>query len=138
MIEKGFCQCGCGGKTKIAKYNDPRYDMIQGEPVRFVNHHHSRIPIEIRFWKYVDVRSDNECWPWIGNRNDKGYGTIGDKGKVVKAHRVAWALKHGPIPDNLDILHKCDNRPCCNPSHLFPGTQQDNIADMIKKNRQAH
>jgi hypothetical protein len=52
-----------------------------------------------------------------------------------RSHRAAWKLTHGPIPDGLQVLHRCDNPPCCNPAHLFLGTQQDNIADMHKKGR---
>jgi hypothetical protein len=54
-----------------------------------------------------------------------------------KAHRIAYELTHGAIPAGLDICHTCDNRKCCNPSHLFLGTRQDNIDDMLSKNREA-
>lgn len=67
-----------------------------------------------------------------------GYGQIHSSGKTVYAHRVAYELQHGPIPDGMFILHKCDNRKCVNHEHLFLGTFDDNMNDMVSKQRQAH
>jgi hypothetical protein len=58
------------------------------------------------------------------------------EGRTRGAHRVAWTLTYGPIPKNLCVLHHCDNKPCCNPAHLFLGTKVDNARDMIVKGRQ--
>lgn len=52
-----------------------------------------------------------------------------------RVHQVAWILTNGPIPPGMGVLHRCDNQPCCNPSHLFIGTQADNVADMVAKGR---
>lgn len=102
-------------------------------------------PISDRFWKYVDRRDEDECWPWLGHiAKPQGYGRIsvffgpGTKPKVAYAHRVSWELAEGPIPDGLAVLHRCDNRPCVNPNHLFIGTQQDNMDDCVSKKRHAH
>jgi hypothetical protein len=84
------------------------------------------------FWFYVEKGSD--CWIWIGGRDfrvGKHYGRY--RGRA--AHRVAWELTRGPIPEGLQVLHRCDNPPCVKPSHLFLGTNQDNIRDMIGKGR---
>lgn len=86
---------------------------------------------------------DSECWPWIGSRNDAGYGQIGVRGAdglMVhrKAHRVAYALEHGSFANELCVLHRCDNPRCVNPTHLSLGTQKDNIRDMIAKGRNQH
>lgn len=97
-----------------------------------------RRPLVERFWERVDRRGPNECWPWTGCVNEHGYGLIGRGGrkcKIEKAHRVAWELHNGPIPDGVKILHRCDNPPCCNESHLFTGTQGDNHSDMMAKGR---
>jgi len=95
---------------------------------------------EEKFWSsnfYTKVsRPDkNGCCNWIGSITNRGYGKF-RVGKIsVGAHRVAWTLKNGPIPDELLVLHKCDNPLCVNPDHLFVGTQGDNLVDMIHKGR---
>lgn len=92
-----------------------------------------------RFWAKVDIRGSDECWEWQGALT-RGYGRLkrgdGTK-KLAYSHRVAYELKNGPIPEGMLICHKCDNRPCCNPAHLFIGTQMDNVRDMINKGRRA-
>jgi len=75
-----------------------------------------------------------ECLEYCGSRSD-GDGTIRVNGRMSKAHRVAWELEHGQIPDGLCILHRCDNRPCCNVDHLFIGTVDDNNKDRAAKGR---
>jgi hypothetical protein len=87
-----------------------------------------------RFWSYVDIKSENECWEWKA-RKHKGYGYFRFNSKWQSAHRVAYVLTYGEIPEGFYILHHCDNHPCCNPSHLFKGTQADNMADMVAKGR---
>lgn len=96
------------------------------------------LPLAERFWLKVDVRGPDECWPWLASTNPNGYGQIIDDehGQMLKAHRVCWTLCFGPIPPGLNVLHGCDNPPCCNPRDLFLGTQAGNIADMVAKNRQ--
>lgn len=77
------------------------------------------------------------CIEWTGFRQPFGHGLIRRDGKNIGTHRLAWELKHGPIPEGLDVLHKCDNPPCCNEDHLFLGTQADNVADRTAKGRTA-
>lgn len=75
------------------------------------------------------------CAEWTGRRNRGGYGLTRACGKPLLAHRQAWAIAFGPIPDGLCVLHRCDNPPCCEPTHLFLGTRADNMRDMALKGR---
>lgn len=96
---------------------------------------HPKGTLTKRFWDKVQIKHPNDCWEWTASKSPLGYGQIGAYGKTRPAHRVVWMLTVGPIPDGLCVLHKCDNRSCVNINHLFLGTQQDNIADMISKGR---
>jgi hypothetical protein len=103
----------------------------------------ARASFKERLWRQVDRRSPGECWPWTAKSLIAGYGTIsrgGRGGAKVLAHRAAWELTNGPIPDGEGhhgtvVLHTCDNRLCCNPAHLRLGTQADNVRDMDAKGR---
>lgn len=88
-----------------------------------------------RFQKRIGPPNENGCREFIGSKEGR-YGTFGRDGRHVYAHRVAWELRNGPIPDGLHILHHCDNPPCVNTDHLYAGTQVDNVAD--RQSRQRH
>jgi hypothetical protein len=82
--------------------------------------------------------SNGGCVEWTGHKVSGGYGVMGLHGRrTVLVHRVAYALKYGPIPDGMFVLHRCDNRLCINPDHLFIGTKGDNNADRDSKGRTA-
>ncbi len=76
-----------------------------------------------------------ECLEWTGTRNPHGYGRFSRRGRQELAHRVAYELAVGPIPDGLQVLHRCDNPPCVNPTHLWLGTPADNAHDRDTKGR---
>lgn len=93
-----------------------------------------------RFWSNVDIFGSDECWPWLGNRNQDGYGRFWLNEKLEGAHRISWMLVNGVIPVLFDgrssmICHSCDNPPCCNPSHLFIGNNKINQKDSAVKDQ---
>ena len=88
---------------------------------------------EQRFWSKVN--KTESCWLWTAGIFSNGYGQYKNKGKMLKAHRYSYELHKGKIAEGLLIRHTCDVRSCVNPNHLLVGTQQDNINDMIERNR---
>lgn len=86
-----------------------------------------------RFWSKVDRSGD--CWVWTGGTDQHGYGQFVAQNRRLRAHRVAYELTHGAIPDDTSVCHRCDNPPCVRPDHLFLGSHQDNMDDMNRKGR---
>ncbi len=107
----------------------PRGSM-RGRPVGKLSLEQTR-----RFWKRVDVRGVDECWPWLGGRYDSGYGAFYVNGQNTNAARVSCSICNGEIPKGMLVLHSCDNPPCCNPFHLRSGTHKENSKDMADRGR---
>ena len=95
-----------------------------------------KFSLQERFWNKVLKKSKKDCWIWNGYKDSSGYGLLTiSKGRREGAHRASWIVHFGEIKNNLHVLHHCDNPSCVNPKHLFLGTNNDNIADRIKKGR---
>lgn len=93
-------------------------------------------PAQIKkFWSLIDRSDPDGCWPFHGHVMKEGYGRIQFNHVRILAHRLAYILTYGDIDPDLNVLHQCDNPPCCNPAHHFLGTQLDNIADRVAKQR---
>lgn len=90
-----------------------------------------------RFWSKVAIGRPDECWPWRAGAFDSGYGAFSIGRRLLRAHKVAFELSNGPLPDGMRACHTCDNRPCCNPAHLWSGSDADNVADRDRKGRTA-
>lgn len=86
-----------------------------------------------RFWSKVTKTSS--CWVWTGCTGDSGYGHIKVDGRVIAAHRIAYEISNGPIPEGLCVCHSCDVRRCVNADHMYLGTHTENIADRVAKGR---
>ena len=90
-----------------------------------------------RFWHKVRKGAPDACWPWTRCCNTDGHGRVRIERRAYQAHRIAYVLGRGAFPQDLCVMHICDNPPCCNPRHLRIGTHRDNNADMKRKGRGA-
>jgi len=91
--------------------------------------------VKHRFFDKVDSMQAGECWNWDGTISDHGYGDFWCLGKRCRAHRISWEIYYGIIPEGKLVLHRCDNKRCINPAHLYLGTNSDNMKDYIKRSK---
>jgi hypothetical protein len=125
-MEVGLCGCGCGKPTTVAKKNETKWGHVKGQPMKFLLGHNLRgihAPAEERFWGMFEEDPDTHCWQWNGSLVQSGYGRHGG----TSAHRYAYELLVGPIPEGLHIDHLCRNRGCVNPGHMETVTIAENV-----------
>jgi hypothetical protein len=136
-----YCpQCGsrccewCGSRLLMGRRRFCSVKCLNESQTKTLRDHvFSRIPI----------LGKTECWPWTGQvKSPAGYGVLHlmqsqkhRKRRTVFGHRAIYELLNGPIAPGVEVLHTCDNPPCCNPAHLRLGTHRDNMLDMIQKGR---
>lgn len=126
---------GCG-RALVARTYCPshwRKWRLYGDPLHIQPR--QRVPAFDRFWSKVN--QGGECWEWTAARDALGYGffRMEPARPMWRAHRAAWELTNGAIPDGMIVCHRCDNPPCVRPDHLFLGSEQDNVDDRVAKDR---
>jgi hypothetical protein len=100
-----------------------------------MKHFPDHYPPQARIEEGSIPEPNSGCWLWLGNTNLQGYAHLTHGGKMHRANRFSWVAYNSKIPPDLHVLHRCDNRLCVNPEHLFLGTNQDNVDDRVRKGR---
>lgn len=117
-VPYGYCHCGCGQKTSIAPQTKTSAGWVKGEPLKFVKSHTAYHAKQ----HFIETPETN-CWEWQGAIHSGGYGVLGRE----YVHRLVYEELIGPVPEGLQLDHLCRNRRCCNPGHLEPVTQAENL-----------
>ena len=117
------CSRSCAARKAAKAFAETRVKPTDDEIIAFL-------------WANVNIRGDDAYWPWLRTANVKGRGVLSYRGFRALAPRVAWRAKSGSWPSkDLFVCHSCDNPSCCNPAHLWLGTNRDNVRDMVAKGR---
>lgn len=127
-VTAGLCECGCGTPTPLAVQTRKARGWIKGQPVRFISRHHLTSPVRTPRVRLLEkTEKTDTCWLWAGSLTTGGYGQLSIAGRLTQAHRLAYELYVGAIPEGFQIDHLCRVRHCVNPDHLEAVTQAENI-----------
>jgi len=129
----GFCWCGCGGKTNVAKKSDKYKGNVKGQPIRFIAGHQRRsAPVQ---YEVMDTGYKTPCWVWQWSTDLNGYGQLRPKEtrRIRQAHILFYERLHGPVPPGMQLDHLCRVPACVNPDHLEVVTNAENT----RRGRQA-
>lgn len=126
-IPYGYCQCGCGGKTRLAPQTNKAIGWVKGEPIKRIQGHQGGVPQPKRY-VVEDHGFSTPCWIWQGGQSSAGHGRTKDhaQGKMVPAHRYFYERKFGAVPNGMVLDHLCRVRICVNPDHVEPVTVAEN------------
>lgn len=128
------CLCECGNKKVFYTGHVTSGKTISCGCAHLINRENYDQDMRNKMMRSVEI-NENGCWIWKKAKNVQGYGHFPYKRKVLLAHRASWMIFVGQLDVDILVCHKCDNPSCCNPDHLFLGTDKDNILDAIKKGR---
>ena len=134
---KWLCQCECGNEKIVSDYYLRMSPFASCGCLLRKNNKDYDESIRNKIKNGIKIDSNN-CWIWQGAKHLQGYGNIAYRGKPLLVHRISWMIFKGEIPQGMKVCHKCDVTSCCNPEHLFLGSQKDNVKDGIDKGRYAN
>lgn len=128
---------GCNKPLKAKGYCNTHAERFRRNgTIELLNPPDTRPPVE-RIMDMIEMIPESGCWIWLGPGETHGHIRISGIPSPQSVHRIMWEHENGPIPDGMNVCHRCDIGFCCNPKHLFLGTQLDNMMDKVKKGRHA-
>lgn len=124
-VPYGYCWCGCGYKTSLAKSSHKTHGLVCGEPHRYIIGHAVGKTVSVEHYEVQDRGHDTPCWVWRKSKSVQGYGLIQRNGRARIAHRTYYEDAFGPIPSDYECHHECEVKLCVNPAHLAALPRQE-------------